>query len=257
MGGRPPIRVDWSQRVETLSLSALVQGSGTWPKASLIRRRSRIRGSVAPPTQRLTVFTDTPSIRAAASWVSHSLRSVVVIHSEKVSPWTGWPSASAREHAASAAVSVRGLATEGLCGTALAGSSARAAAMSAVGSRRGRWFKVCCHVTTAMGRAARRGHTGPADTRCGPARPAHTRAAGIPGADPWRQVDAQDVRTSEGRRPAFTQVDTSVLTTDCFALYPVRNGSSMAASAQIADGKRSHEGELSHGYLVRRGRVFL
>jgi hypothetical protein len=40
---------------------------GRGPKTSCIRRRSRMRGSVVPPTQRLTVFTDTPSCLAAAS----------------------------------------------------------------------------------------------------------------------------------------------------------------------------------------------
>jgi len=40
---------------------------------------------VAPPTQRLTVFTDTPSWRAAASIVSPSLRSAPAIQSANVS----------------------------------------------------------------------------------------------------------------------------------------------------------------------------
>src|SRR5215470_13039582 len=60
------------------------QGNGSSPNSSWIRRRSRIRGSVSPPTQRPTVFTDTPSWRAAASWVRPSRRSVGDIQSAKV-----------------------------------------------------------------------------------------------------------------------------------------------------------------------------
>src|ERR1700722_16193568 len=56
-----------------------------------MRRRSRMRGSVEPPTQRLTVLTDTPSIRAAASWVRPSRRSAVDIQSANVSGWPGVP----------------------------------------------------------------------------------------------------------------------------------------------------------------------
>src|SRR5579875_2839194 len=78
--------------------SRVVQCSGTSPKTSLIRLRSLIRGWVAPPTQRLTVFTDTPSWRAAASWVIPSRRSALDIHSANelecfsAADWpsTGW-----------------------------------------------------------------------------------------------------------------------------------------------------------------------
>ena len=49
-----------------------------------MRRRSRSRGSVSPPTQRPTVLTETPSCRAAASWVSPSRRSAVDIQSANV-----------------------------------------------------------------------------------------------------------------------------------------------------------------------------
>src|ERR1700733_1321005 len=74
------------------------QCSGTSPKTSLIRLRSRIRGWVAPPTQRLTVFTDTPSCRAAASWVMPSRRSALDIHSANEAVCfsaAAWPSAAA------------------------------------------------------------------------------------------------------------------------------------------------------------------
>src|SRR5690349_15135123 len=61
------------------------QGNGSSPNSSWIRRRSRIRGSVSPPTHRPTVLTDTPSWRAAASWVRPSRRRVDDIQSAKVS----------------------------------------------------------------------------------------------------------------------------------------------------------------------------
>src|ERR1035441_5210660 len=61
------------------------------PKTSWMRLRSRIRGSVAPPTHRLTVLTETPSWRAAASCVSPSRRNALDIHSAKVPGWPGSP----------------------------------------------------------------------------------------------------------------------------------------------------------------------
>src|SRR5262249_47549946 len=70
----------WGER-PAIGAEAAVQCSGTWPNTSWIRLRSRSRGWVAPPTQRLTVFTDTPSCRAAASWVIPSRRSALDIHS--------------------------------------------------------------------------------------------------------------------------------------------------------------------------------
>src|SRR5580658_9952752 len=59
------------------------QGSGKSPNSSRIRRRSRSRGSVVPPTQRLTVLTETPSWRAATSMVMPSRRSAAAIQSAK------------------------------------------------------------------------------------------------------------------------------------------------------------------------------
>jgi len=62
-----------------------------------MRRRSRSRGSVVPPTQRLTVFTDTPSWRAAASMVSPSLRSTPAIqlaNDSSSAPVTAWRAVS-------------------------------------------------------------------------------------------------------------------------------------------------------------------
>ena len=72
------------------------QGNGSSPNSSWIRRRSRIRGSVSPPTQRPTVFTDTPSWRAAASWVRPSRRRVDDIQSAKVAGRAGRLPATAR-----------------------------------------------------------------------------------------------------------------------------------------------------------------
>ena len=66
------------------------QGNGSSPNNSWIRRKSRIRGSVSPPTQRPTVLTETPSWRAAASWVSPSRRRVDDIQSAKVSGRVRW-----------------------------------------------------------------------------------------------------------------------------------------------------------------------
>ena len=59
-----------------------------------------MRGSVAPPTQRLTVLTDTPSWRAAASWVRPSRRSALDIQAANVS---GSPAAPAADPAGSVA----------------------------------------------------------------------------------------------------------------------------------------------------------
>src|SRR5207248_4218214 len=56
-------------------------GKGKSPNSSRMRRRSRSRGSVAPPTQRLTVLTDTPSWRAATSMVMPSRRRAPAIQS--------------------------------------------------------------------------------------------------------------------------------------------------------------------------------
>ena len=70
----------------TLAGPCVPRGTGARRTRSWIRRRSRIRGSVSPPTQRLTVFTDTPSWRAAASWVRPSRRSVDDIQSAKCRP---------------------------------------------------------------------------------------------------------------------------------------------------------------------------
>ena len=53
-----------------------------------MRRSSRRRGSVSPPTQRLTVFTDTPRCLAAASWERPSRLSTPEIHSAK-ERWSG------------------------------------------------------------------------------------------------------------------------------------------------------------------------
>src|SRR6478752_8055852 len=78
-GARPPQLADTDVRL------AGRQGNGSSPNNSWIRRRSRIRGSVSPPTQRPTVFTDTPSWRAAASWVRPSRCRVDDIQSAKVS----------------------------------------------------------------------------------------------------------------------------------------------------------------------------
>src|ERR1700722_5700657 len=69
----PTVRADLAQNPAQLN--------GVSPNSSRIRRRSRSRGSVAPPTQRLTVFTDTPSWRAAASIVMPSRRSTLAIQS--------------------------------------------------------------------------------------------------------------------------------------------------------------------------------
>ena len=90
MGGRPAIEtrprqsclVDRAFREGWRKRSA--QGNGSSPNSSWIRRRSRSRGSVSPPTQRPTVLTETPSCRAAASWVIPSRRSAVDIQSAKV-----------------------------------------------------------------------------------------------------------------------------------------------------------------------------
>src|SRR5215831_17011815 len=83
------------------------QGNGSSPNSSWIRRRSRIRGSVSPPTQRPTVFTDTPSWRAAASWVRPSRRSVDDIQSANVA-WRAGAAAAARGGAGAGAAPAAG-----------------------------------------------------------------------------------------------------------------------------------------------------
>src|ERR1700722_12885425 len=64
-------------------VAAVRYGRGKSPNSSRIRRRSRSRGSVVPPTQRLTVLTETPSWRAATSMVMPSRRSEAAIQSAK------------------------------------------------------------------------------------------------------------------------------------------------------------------------------
>jgi hypothetical protein len=64
--------------------SRRTQDNGRSPNNSRILRRSRNLGSVAPPTQRFTVLTETPSWRAACSWVSPDRRSTFDIQSAKV-----------------------------------------------------------------------------------------------------------------------------------------------------------------------------
>src|SRR5215470_20176816 len=80
-----PVRGTLAGGARAASQADAGQGNGSSPNSSWIRRRSRIRGSVSPPTQRPTVFTDTPSWRAAASWVRPSRRRVEDIQSAKVS----------------------------------------------------------------------------------------------------------------------------------------------------------------------------
>jgi hypothetical protein len=64
---RPVAYPFWRTPHDELGVRGDRSGMGASPNTWWMRRRSCRRGSVSPPTQRLTVLTETPSCRAAAS----------------------------------------------------------------------------------------------------------------------------------------------------------------------------------------------